>query len=102
MGSPCDTLSIGINELAHNKNKLNAYPNPASYLITINAQHVKGKSAAIRVFNLVGEMVWQKQVMVYNGGYVTQDIYLDGFSKGVYIVQMQTETSVMAVKFVKE
>ena len=99
-GSICDSLTIGINEFFPDEN-LAISPNPATNLITINAQHVKGKNAVIYIYTITGEEIYHAKLAIHDG-YITQDVFIGTYSKSVYIVKMQTDAGIATVKFVKQ
>jgi Secretion system C-terminal sorting domain len=76
-------------------------PNPATTIITINANRVKGNKASLSIYNSVGEIIDKRAAQVY-GGYVTQDVYVAELPSGVYIVRLESEKEVFVGKFVKE
>lgn len=62
------------------KNNISISPNPASNVITINADE---KIGHVEIFNMVGQKVFSQQ---YNSDNVSLDI--SGFAKGVYIIKV--------------
>lgn len=99
----CDSLTSGIIKNTELKiQSLSISPNPATTVITINAINVKGKKASLIIYNSVGEIIGKRKAAVYNGGYVTQDVYIKDLPNGIYIVQLQTEKEVFTGKFLKE
>jgi hypothetical protein len=100
-GSVCDTLSVGIKDLAVAKKSISISPNPASGVITINATQIKGNSVTIYIYDALSNLMRKKSVRVYDG-YVTQDVFIETFRPGIYIVNVEAESSIYTAKFVKQ
>jgi hypothetical protein len=94
----CSTdCGVGVNELGIKNEELGIWPNPCVDKLTVNSGQLKVKE--IRVYDVMGEMVNDKWLMV-NGGSATID--MSGFAKGMYFVEVKTEKGVVRKKVVKE
>ncbi len=104
-GSPCDTLSVGINEIGIKSNpELFVFYLTSWQKLFVNAQNIKGKNAVLQIFDLTGKMVYTNAREHPSGsrvsrGYVTMDVNCNSFSTGMYIVKLQTEKEKLTKKF---
>lgn len=59
IGSPCDTLSVGISETeTTSKASLHVFYNAAAEKLFINAQNFKGKYCTLQIFDVMGRKVF--------------------------------------------
>ncbi|MBP7244487.1 MAG: T9SS type A sorting domain-containing protein, partial [Bacteroidia bacterium] len=102
VGSPCDTLTVGINE-NEEKNDVffQAWYNHQWNMIHVNASKLKGKSGVLRLFDVEGRVVVEREVEVMSGGYFTGEIAMNGIASGVYIVSLVTEKDKIQGKILK-
>ena len=102
VGSPCDTLTVGQAE-NDEKNDVffQAWYNPEWNMIHVNAAKLKGKSGVLRLFNVEGRVVVERNVDVIAGGYFTGEITMNGIAAGVYIVSLTTEKDKVQSKILK-
>ena len=102
VGSPCDTLTVGLTE---NDEKYDvffqAWYNPEWNMIHVNAAKLKGKSGMLRLFDVEGRVVYEREVDVMSGGYFTGEINMNGVASGVYIVSLTTEQDKVQGKVLK-
>jgi hypothetical protein len=109
-GSICDTLT-GIAPLATSAKGAELF---VTYIASwqklfVNAQHLKGKSITLTIYDVTGKLIYNTAralspsgVGGSAGGYFTQDINCSALAKGMYIVSLQTEKERLANKFVVE
>ncbi len=102
VGSPCDTLTVGITE-NDKKNDVffQAWYNPEWNMIHVNASKLKGKSGVLRLFDVEGRVVVEREVEVMSGGYFTGEINMNGIVSGVYITSLTTEKDKVQSKVMK-
>jgi hypothetical protein len=100
-GSLCDTLTVGLNEIANYKNNITVYYDALWQIAFVNAKGLKGKNYTLQLFNLNGQLILQEQGKL-NSEYFTKDLNLLANSNGLYIVRLITEKEVLTTKFVKE
>ncbi len=100
VGSPCDTLSVGIPELFQRTFELKLYYDKPWQTIFINAEQLKGKDAVLQFYNLNGQLIDEVKSPV-QGGYFTYSSSFSSQPDGLYIVRLQTEKEVLTGKFVK-
>jgi hypothetical protein len=88
-----------VNTLFGNNNtelEVQVFPNPTSNLITI--QYPKSQEIEVRIFTISGIQLVKKQI--HNSFETVFD--LGNYPKGMYLVQINTESGVRSVKVVKE
>ncbi len=102
VGSPCDTLTVGINE-NDEKNDVffQAWYNQEWNMIHVNASKLKGKGGVLRLFDVEGRVVYERKVDVISGGYFTGEVMMNGIVSGVYIVSLTTEKDKVQGKILK-
>jgi hypothetical protein len=60
-------------------------------MIHVNASKLQGKKGVLRLFDMEGRVVFEKQVNIISGGYFTTEINMSGLANGMYIVNLVTE-----------
>ncbi|MBK9637706.1 MAG: T9SS type A sorting domain-containing protein [Bacteroidetes bacterium] len=101
MGSPCDTLTVGLTENEKNDVFFQAWYNSEWNMIHVNASKLKGKSGVLRLFDVEGRVVYERKMEVIQGGYFTGEIAMNGIAAGVYIVSLVTEKDKVQGKVLK-
>ncbi|MBK9638249.1 MAG: T9SS type A sorting domain-containing protein [Bacteroidetes bacterium] len=102
VGSPCDTLTVGLTENNQKEDVFfQAWYNPEWNMIHVNATKLKGKSGVLRLFDVEGRVVYEREVDVIAGGYFTGEIAMNGIASGVYIVSLTTEKDKVHSKILK-
>ncbi len=91
----CLDLYAGVNESRMNSEEIGIYPNPTSGVFQISDSRFQIKS--IKVMNILGETIYQSQI---NNQQSTID--LRGVDKGIYFVQVHTESGSVNKKIVIE
>lgn len=100
IGSPCDTLSVGLQDLFPKYGELKLYFDKSWQTVFINAEQLKGKNATLQFFNINGQLIDKIQGGV-DGGYYMYSTSFASQPDGVYIVRLQTDKEVLTGKFVK-
>jgi hypothetical protein len=100
VGSPCDTLSVGVNELLGYKNSLALFYDPSLQIAFVNAKGLKGKQYKLEIFNVAGQLVLEENGKL-DSEYYTSDMALTSIGNGMYVVRLSTEKEVLTGKFVK-
>ena len=93
----CVTINpVGINE-SDITSSFSLYPNPATNKINIDFDNLE-QLGNIQIMNIYGQSVFSKE---YSN---TENIQLDieGFSSGIYMVNITTETERKVLKFIKK
>ncbi len=101
VGSICDTLTVGIAEIANYKNNITVYYDVGWQMAFINAKGLKGKNYTFQLYNLNGQLILQEQGKL-NSEYFTKDLSLVSNASGIYLVRLITEKEVLTTKFVKQ
>lgn len=85
------TQPSGINQLKGSNSVLDVFPNPANEIITV----AFGKAEKIRVINMLGETVFEKNVSSNNTGVETLNI--PEFPPGIYFVNAGNEVRKLVI-----
>lgn len=85
-------LQLGINEFENGDFVF--YPNPASDIVTVSLKN-NGSIAGIVVYDIIGKMVMSKKPTTSEA---SQTIDLSSISKGVYLLEVTTDTNLKVVK----
>jgi hypothetical protein len=88
-GSVCDSLGVGVTELAAGKNNITIFPNPAADNATI--KYSISKNAQLVIVNSLGEIVQQISLSAENQ---SATIDLSKFKNGAYTCKMVQEGKV--------
>jgi hypothetical protein len=70
-------------------------------MIHVNASKLQGKKGVLRLFDMEGRVVFEKQAEVISGGYFTTEISTNELANGVYIVNLVTEKDALSYKVMK-
>ena len=108
-GSACDTLTgIAPSPLGRGGELFVTYIASWQKLF-VNAQHLKGKSITLTIYDITGKLIYNTARVLTPlgvggsaGGYFTQDVNCSALAKGMYIVSLQTEKEKLVNKFVVE
>ncbi len=80
-------------------NNLQIYPNPNTGQFILKMNFLKSTKVFINVFQITGQLIYSEQIAKITGNYTNQ-IDLSNYSKGVYFLQVSTDTSIMTRKVV--
>jgi hypothetical protein len=100
VGSSCDTLTVGLNEIAAYKNNLSVYYDAGWQMAFVNAKGLKGKNAILKLFNLNGQLITSLKG-TSSCEYFTADVNMQGLANGMYIFQLSTDREVLTRKVIK-
>lgn len=101
VGSPCDTI-VGIQQISNTiPTTLHVYYHPNWEKAFINAEHLKGHTGKLVLYNLQGQLIYEEKIKIQNGFY-TKDLSMIGKAKGMYLVVVETEQERVVKKFVIE
>lgn len=67
--------------------------------VLLSMQNLKGKTYTLSVYDVMGKEVFKEREKI-TPPYFTKNINCTGFSKGMYIVKLQTEKEWLVRKFV--
>jgi len=99
-GSSCDTI-VGINEPATVAlaAELFVYYAPDWQTAFINANKLRGTQYHLEVFDLMGKSIFRESGKI-SPPYFTKNLICNGYSKGMYIVNLQTDQERLSKRFV--
>ena len=69
---------------------MNVYPNPSSGIFAVELLLPKSKDAAIEVFDLSGRKIYGREIR--NAFREAFDVDLRGFSAGMYLLKIETNS----------
>ena len=84
---------MGINNFK--AQTLSIFPNPNEGRFQIDCKNKMGENASIRVYNNIGQLVYQKQIKI-ESAFLPLD--LSSLSKGIYAIELLTEKSISSGK----
>ncbi len=84
---------MGINNFK--AQTLSIFPNPNEGRFQIDCKNKMGENASIRVYNNIGQLVYQKQIKI-ESAFLPLD--LSSLSKGIYAIELLTEKSLSSGK----
>ena len=90
--------SIRIDEIA-SISDLNIYPNPSRDVFNLSFTSESEQSLEIRVMNLIGEVIFTENLVDFEGEY-THSFNLGVYSKGVYLLEIDTESGIVNKKLI--
>jgi hypothetical protein len=93
---PAIDCSVGINELNNQESFFAVYPNPSSSSISIEVVNLRSKTADLSIFNQLGELVLRRKDWRVS----EKEINIDGFSSGLYFIQVKTSQGQQTQKLV--
>ncbi len=100
VGSPCDTLSVGIPYFFPRNGELKLYYEKSWQTVFVNAEQLKGRIGKLQFYSTNGQLVDEVRIQS-DGGYFTYSSSFASQPDGLYIVRLQTEKEVLTGKFVK-
>ena len=97
-----DTLNeVGIADVEPaNIGAVRIYPNPAASYTNVELQVAKTTDATVRVFDMSGKVVYTKSLEGLTAGVHTEAINCQGLQKGVYLINVVTDSQMMTSKLV--
>jgi hypothetical protein len=99
VGSVCDTLHIGIDDVLHTDNTFNLFPNPANRLVYVT-QKANEVIRFIEVFNALGQKMNIKYSTIKNNEYI--EVNVQSLLTGVYFMNIVTDKEKVVRKFIRE
>ncbi|MDD2575993.1 MAG: T9SS type A sorting domain-containing protein, partial [Bacteroidales bacterium] len=89
----CITPLYGLNDMIKEDNSITLYPNPARKEVNISSESIIN---SIEVFNSLGQKVYQTNVKQKE-----KTLDINSFSKGVYIIGVNTDRGYIRKKLIK-
>lgn len=99
-GSPCDTLSVGLQDLFPKNKELKLYYDKSWQTVFINAEELQGRKATLEFYNINGQII-NRISSGTDGSYFSNSSSFSSQPDGVYIVRLSTEKEVLTGRFVK-
>ena len=90
--------SIRVNELS-TISSLEIYPNPSRDVFNVSFTSDSKQSIEIRVVNLIGEVIFTENLEDFEGKY-THSFNLEEYSKGVYLLELDTDNGIVNKKLI--
>ena len=78
---------------------LNIYPNPSRDIFNVTFSSETKQTIEVRVLNLVGEIIFIENLIDFEGDY-TKSFNLSEHSKGVYLLELDTENGMVNKKLI--
>jgi len=80
-------------------NNLDVYPNPSRDIFNVSFTSEEVQNLEIRVINVVGEVVYTEDLEQFVGEY-TKAVSLEEYTKGIYFLEITTNTGVINKKLI--
>ena len=91
--------SIRIEEGSSTISELSVYPNPSRDVFNVTFTSESKQSIELRIINLVGEIIFTETLENFEGGY-TKSFNLSEYSKGVYLLELDTDLGIVNKKLI--
>ena len=97
----CETecINVSVNEIGLANFKI--YPNPSSDIFNIEFTSKAKQGIKIKVTNLIGETIFTEDLIEFKGRY-TYSFNLEPYSKGSYLLQINTDKGIVNKKLILE
>lgn len=94
----CKVLGVsGLRSGSTRINSLNVYPNPAKDRLQMKLEFDKNSEGSIKILNLSGQVFYESNES-FHAGINHWDWDCSGVSKGIYLLQLQTEGGISSIK----
>jgi hypothetical protein len=90
-----DTCATSVDELLFTN--ISVYPNPSTGIFTIKWDNTTNKNSTLKVMNSVGEVVYSEILMI---GENEKQINISKFSKGIYLLEIETKNRIINKKLI--
>ncbi|MEO6452549.1 MAG: M1 family aminopeptidase [Ginsengibacter sp.] len=92
-----NNISKKVTENITGENILQIFPNPAQNQIFIYLRNFKGTMGTINLYNNVGQLMYTKEILLYNNSYF-QELATANYLSGVYFLKVQSGSKTISVK----
>ena len=75
------------------------FPNPTDQIVNIQFSTIVKQSIKIRLISTIGEIVFIENLQNYSGDY-SKKINLEGYSKGIYFLEIETHKGITNNKII--
>ena len=79
-------------------NTISIYPNPVNDIATLSFTTTEKSKTAINITNILGEIVYSKQIGTLTSGQHIMPISTSGISEGMYFVNLITNNKIITKK----
>jgi len=100
VGSPCDTLNVGLNEFTSHQSNLFVYYDTQWQIAFINANKLKGKSYSLTIYDVTGRVIFNETGKLDADTY-TLNLDMSNYESGMYLISLTTDKEKMVKKFLK-
>ena len=90
-----DTCATSVDELLFTN--ISVYPNPSTGIFTLKWDNTTNKNSTLKVMNSVGEVVYSEILMI---GENEKQINISKFSKGIYLLEIETKNRIINKKLI--
>nr|MDQ3049191.1 T9SS type A sorting domain-containing protein [Bacteroidota bacterium] len=92
---------VGINEKKEGESTIHLFPNPANDHITVNFDLPKQQIISFEITNVLGQVVYSGENHSLQG---INSIVIDivNLNKGIYFLQLKSDTVQTSLKFIKQ
>ena len=102
IGSICDTLHVGINELGIKSNaELFVFYHTTWQKLFVNAQNLTGTKYKLNIVDMLGKLIYHSEGSL-SPPYFTNDVSLINLTKGLYVLSLETNKETLTTKFIKQ
>ena len=78
---------------------LDIYPNPSRDVFNVTFTSDESQDLEVRIINVVGEVVYSENLNEFTGEY-TKQVDLTTYTKGIYFLEITTNTGVVNKKLI--
>ena len=78
---------------------LSIFPNPTEALINIKFSIENNQNVTLRLFNNIGEVLYEDNLQQFIGEYV-KSINLEQYNKAIYFLEIETDDGVITKKLI--
>ena len=97
--SACETECVNVSVYEIGLTNFKIYPNPFKDLFNIEFTSKIKQNIEIKVVNLVGEIVFKENLENFDGEY-THSFNLSEYSKGIYLLELDTDNGMVNKKLI--
>ena len=97
--SSCESECVNVSVSVIGLNNFKIYPNPSSDIFNVEFSSNNKKTIEVKIMNLIGEIIFIDNLNKFNGEY-KQTINLVFYSKGIYLLQIDTEDGIIHEKLI--
>ena len=95
----CQANCVSTSIISQDIGYLNIYPNPTNGILNIYFSILNSQDIRLNLVNTIGEIVFTESLSNYLGEYKRQ-INLKEYSKGVYLLELDTDNGIVNKKLI--